>query len=82
MLTGEGQSLGGAMIDHPDVAGVTFTGSYEVGFRHVYGKFSKEFPKPAIVERRPANRLACRQLAQHALARHGRDYPVRLECHT
>ncbi len=50
MLTGEGQSLGGAMVDHPDVAGVTFTGSYEVGFKHIYGKFAKEFPKPAIVE--------------------------------
>ena len=50
LLTGDGRVMGSALGEHPDLDGITFTGSYEVGFREVYNKFSREFPKPCIVE--------------------------------
>ena len=34
---------------HPDVGGITFTGSYEVGME-IYKTFATDFPKPAICE--------------------------------
>jgi 1-pyrroline-5-carboxylate dehydrogenase len=36
-------------VNHPDVAGITFTGSYEVGMG-IYKGFAKDFPKPVICE--------------------------------
>ena len=36
-------------MNHPDVAGITFTGSYEVGMG-IYKNFAKDFPKPVICE--------------------------------
>jgi 1-pyrroline-5-carboxylate dehydrogenase len=50
LLTGDGRVMGSALGEHPDLDGVTFTGSYEVGFRDVFGKFSRRYPKPCIVE--------------------------------
>jgi 1-pyrroline-5-carboxylate dehydrogenase len=49
-LPGSGSVIGDGLVEHPDVAGVTFTGSYDVGFKRLYQRFAGEFPKPAIVE--------------------------------
>src|SRR6266545_6559576 len=49
-LPGGGRIVGDGLIDHPDVAGVTFTGSYEVGYHRIYKRFGGAYPKPAIVE--------------------------------
>jgi 1-pyrroline-5-carboxylate dehydrogenase len=49
-VTGPGVSLGDALVRHPDVAGATFTGSYEVGM-HLYRTFAQgRFPRPCIAE--------------------------------
>ncbi|MGH2542865.1 MAG: aldehyde dehydrogenase family protein, partial [Ardenticatenaceae bacterium] len=49
-VTGPGRTVGAELVENPDVDGVTFTGSYEVGFDQVYKGFSRDYPKPAIVE--------------------------------
>ena len=33
LLTGSGRVVGNALVDHPDLEGITFTGSYDVGFQ-------------------------------------------------
>ncbi|HEU4356083.1 MAG TPA: aldehyde dehydrogenase family protein, partial [Actinomycetota bacterium] len=48
-LSGAGSVIGDEIVNHPDVAGVTFTGSYEVGMG-IYKNFAKDFPKPVICE--------------------------------
>jgi 1-pyrroline-5-carboxylate dehydrogenase len=48
-LSGPGSQVGDEIVNHPDVAGITFTGSYEVGMG-IYKNFAKDFPKPAICE--------------------------------
>jgi 1-pyrroline-5-carboxylate dehydrogenase len=48
-LTGSGRVVGDGLVTHPGVDGVTFTGSYDVGFK-LHQRFSREFPKPCIVE--------------------------------
>jgi len=48
-LPGRGSIVGDAIVHHPDVEGITFTGSYEVGMG-IYKTFASEFPKPAICE--------------------------------
>ncbi|MEX2275709.1 MAG: aldehyde dehydrogenase family protein [Actinomycetota bacterium] len=48
-LPGRGSIVGDAIVHHPDVDGITFTGSYEVGMG-IYKTFASEFPKPAICE--------------------------------
>jgi len=50
LITGSGRVAGDALALHPDVGGLTFTGSYEVGFERLYKRFSAEYPKPCIVE--------------------------------
>jgi 1-pyrroline-5-carboxylate dehydrogenase len=50
LLTGSGRNIGTPLIEHPDVAGVTFTGSYEVGYHQLYQRFGRPYPKPCIVE--------------------------------
>jgi 1-pyrroline-5-carboxylate dehydrogenase len=49
LVTGPGSTLGKALYEHPDVAGLTFTGSSEVGMQ-IYKNFAREYPKPAICE--------------------------------
>jgi 1-pyrroline-5-carboxylate dehydrogenase len=49
-VTGPGATLGQALIDHPDVAGVTFTGSKEVGMG-IYRSFAAgDYVRPIILE--------------------------------
>jgi 1-pyrroline-5-carboxylate dehydrogenase len=49
-VTGSGSTLGQALVEHPDVAGVTFTGSGDVGM-HLYRTFAQgRWPRPCIAE--------------------------------
>jgi 1-pyrroline-5-carboxylate dehydrogenase len=49
-VTGPGGTLGQALIEHPDVAGVTFTGSYDVGMK-IYRDFAAgKWVRPTILE--------------------------------
>jgi len=49
-VTGPGGALGQALIDNPNIAGVTFTGSYEVG-RKIYRDFAEgPYIRPTILE--------------------------------
>jgi 1-pyrroline-5-carboxylate dehydrogenase len=50
LLTGSGRVVGNALVTHPDLEGITFTGSYDVGFKDLFQKFSRTSPKPCIVE--------------------------------
>jgi len=49
-LTGSGREVGNNLVHHPEVRGVTFTGSFDVGFNDIYQRFATEYPKPCIVE--------------------------------
>ncbi|NBW32223.1 MAG: aldehyde dehydrogenase family protein, partial [bacterium] len=49
MVMGPGDSVGAELQESHDVAGITFTGSSEVGMQ-VYRSFAKNYPKPVIVE--------------------------------
>ncbi len=49
-VTGAGGELGNALIAHADVAGVTFTGSYEVGMSIVRAFAQRPWPRPCIAE--------------------------------
>ncbi|MGZ4150196.1 MAG: aldehyde dehydrogenase family protein [Actinomycetota bacterium] len=48
-LPGRGSVVGDAIVHHPSVGGITFTGSYEVGMS-IYRSFASEYPKPVICE--------------------------------
>src|SRR6266540_2125348 len=48
-LSGPGSVVGEELANHPDVDGITFTGSYEVGMG-IYKGFAKDYPKPVICE--------------------------------
>ena len=49
-VTGGGRTVGQTIVDHPDVSGITFTGSYEVGM-DIYRKFAQgKYPRPCIAE--------------------------------
>ncbi|MDP9330032.1 MAG: aldehyde dehydrogenase family protein [Actinomycetota bacterium] len=48
-IPGRGSIVGDVIVHHPDVDGITFTGSYEVGMG-IYRTFASEYPKPAICE--------------------------------
>jgi 1-pyrroline-5-carboxylate dehydrogenase len=68
-LPGSGRVIGDGLVEHPDVDGITFTGSYDVGFKRIYQRFAGAFPKPAIVEmggKNPAIVMPSADLAQTA----------------
>ncbi|NIM92928.1 MAG: aldehyde dehydrogenase family protein [Anaerolineales bacterium] len=49
-VTGPGSTLGNELILNPEVDGVTFTGSYDVGM-HVYRTFANGiYPRPTVLE--------------------------------
>src|SRR3989440_6744316 len=48
-LPGPGPVVGDELVHNPDVSGLTFTGSYEVGM-DIYKGFATEYPKPVICE--------------------------------
>jgi 1-pyrroline-5-carboxylate dehydrogenase len=48
-VPGPGSQVGDAIVHHPDVGGITFTGSYEVGMS-IYRSFASDYPKPVICE--------------------------------
>ena len=49
-VSGPGSSLGAALTAHPDVAGATFTGSFDVGMT-LYRAFAQgRWPRPCIAE--------------------------------
>ncbi len=49
-VTGPGATLGEALIGNPEVDGITFTGSYDVGM-HIYRAFGAgSYPRPCILE--------------------------------
>ena len=49
-LTGTGSVVGEALTGHPDLAGVTFTGSYDVGMRLYRKMAAGAQPRPCITE--------------------------------
>ncbi len=49
-VPGSGRVVGDGLTMHPDVDGLTFTGSYDVGFKQLYQRFATKYPKPCIVE--------------------------------
>lgn len=49
-VTGPGRTLGQALIDSPEVDGVTFTGSFDVGMKISRDFASGKFVRPAILE--------------------------------
>jgi acyl-CoA reductase-like NAD-dependent aldehyde dehydrogenase len=72
-LTGSGRVVGDGLARHPDVDGITFTGSLDVGFNQIYRQFSTRFPKPSIVEmggKNPAIVMASADLDRAALGIH------------
>ena len=44
-----GDEVGAALVRHPGVDGITFTGSYQVGME-IYRRFAGRYPKPAVCE--------------------------------
>lgn len=48
-VPGRGTVVGEAVWRHPDVGGITFTGSYDVGMS-IYKNFATDVPKPVICE--------------------------------
>jgi 1-pyrroline-5-carboxylate dehydrogenase len=49
-ITGPGRTAGNELVTNPGVDGITFTGSYDVGFNQVYREFATKYPKPVVVE--------------------------------
>jgi len=49
-VTGPGSVVGEALVNHPDLAGVTFTGSHEVGMRLHRTMVGGAYPRPCIAE--------------------------------
>jgi 1-pyrroline-5-carboxylate dehydrogenase len=50
MVTGPGGIVGAELQANEGIDGLLFTGSFEVGFNHVFREFSRRFPKPVVVE--------------------------------
>jgi 1-pyrroline-5-carboxylate dehydrogenase len=49
-VTGGGATVGQTLIDDPRVAGITFTGSYDVGMKIYRGFAAGRYPRPCIAE--------------------------------
>jgi 1-pyrroline-5-carboxylate dehydrogenase len=49
LVTGPGETVGAALEEHPDIDGMVFTGSYEVGMKLQRG-FVRDYPRPIITE--------------------------------
>lgn len=49
-LNGNGSEIGQALVDHPLTAGVTFTGSFDVGMRIYRAMVGGAYPRPCIAE--------------------------------
>ena len=49
-LSGSSAAIGATLVDHPLTAGVTFTGSYEVGRQIAHKLQSGRYPRPCIAE--------------------------------
>jgi 1-pyrroline-5-carboxylate dehydrogenase len=49
-LTGSGSTAGQALIDDPDVDGIVFTGSKDVGMRLIRDNATRTVPRPLIIE--------------------------------
>ena len=49
-VTGGGRTVGQTLVDHPDVAGITFTGSYGVGMGILRNFSQGKYPRPVIAE--------------------------------
>jgi 1-pyrroline-5-carboxylate dehydrogenase len=49
-LNGDGSRVGQALVDHPRTAGVTFTGSFDVGMRIYRAMADGAYPRPCIAE--------------------------------
>ncbi len=49
-LSGSSRAIGQALIDHPLTAGVTFTGSYDVGMSIARSMQTGRYPRPCIAE--------------------------------
>jgi 1-pyrroline-5-carboxylate dehydrogenase len=49
-VTGQNEPLGQALLDHPDIAGITFTGSYKVGMKIYRENAQHKYPRPIILE--------------------------------
>jgi 1-pyrroline-5-carboxylate dehydrogenase len=49
LVTGPGDTVGAELQENPDIDGMVFTGSYEVGM-HLYKNFTRDYPRPIITE--------------------------------
>jgi 1-pyrroline-5-carboxylate dehydrogenase len=49
LVTGPGETVGAELEANPDIDGMVFTGSYEVGMK-LYRGFTKDYPRPIITE--------------------------------
>jgi 1-pyrroline-5-carboxylate dehydrogenase len=49
LVTGPGETVGAELEENPDLDGMVFTGSYEVGMR-LYTGFTRDYPRPIIAE--------------------------------
>jgi 1-pyrroline-5-carboxylate dehydrogenase len=49
-LNGSGSEAGEALVQHPDIAGITFTGSHQVGMSIARRMVAGPVPKPCIAE--------------------------------
>ncbi len=49
LVTGPGDTVGAELEENPEIDGMVFTGSYEVGMR-LYKGFTRDYPRPIITE--------------------------------
>jgi 1-pyrroline-5-carboxylate dehydrogenase len=49
-LNGDGADVGTTLVEHPQTAGITFTGSFDVGMRIYRTLANGAYPRPCIVE--------------------------------